>query len=156
LKIAHPSASNESVKLRSPLRILAVALCVLALLAAQTVGVRLYLCQCAGQPVLTQARHCHGPHGAHCHAPGQEAAEAHPEAGQGSCENHLAVNGTLAWRAAETVPTLVAPTILIAILPLLETLLAAPEVEAAARAWAVGEGPPPFGVAVARTIVLRI
>jgi hypothetical protein len=43
------------------------ALCVVALLLAQTMGAtRNFICACSGMPEMTQADHCHGEHGVAC------------------------------------------------------------------------------------------
>ena len=57
---------------------------------------------------------------------------------------------------AEAAPQLIAPSVLLALLPLLEILLAPPEAKVPATMFALDDGPPPFGVAVARTVVLLI
>ncbi|MDB6154711.1 MAG: hypothetical protein JWL90_3164 [Chthoniobacteraceae bacterium] len=132
----------------------ALVLCILALFTAQMLGVqRGYVCMCAGKAVLTQTTHCHGPHGSQCHA--SDSAESHSEEGQGSREEHASLNLTL--RSVEVAPQFVAaPSVLLGTLPVLEVLLAPSRAEVPVRAFARDEGPPPFGVTVARTVVLLI
>jgi hypothetical protein len=156
LNISKTGASKGRVKFRSHLRNLAIVLCVIALLAAQAFGAgRSYLCVCAGLPVATQASHCHGPHGAACLAT-ESAAEPHGEEGRADRQDHAVVQNELTLRTVEASPQLIAPTALIAILPICEILLASPVQQVPATVLAGDEGPPPLGVAVARTVVLLI
>ncbi|MDB6172502.1 MAG: hypothetical protein JWL59_1813 [Chthoniobacteraceae bacterium] len=134
----------------------ALVLCILALFTAQLFGMqRGYVCMCAGKAVLTQTTHCHGPHGSQCHA--SNSAESHSEEGQGSREEHASLKGDLTLRSVEVAPQFVAaPCVLVGSLPLFEVLIAPSRAEVPMRAFLRDEGPPPFGVTVARTIVFLI
>ena len=141
------------MNLRSPLTKLLLALSVLAVLSAHLFGIgRSFLCDCSGRLVTTASDHCHGPHDGHCEE------NAHPDADcfdEGDAVPHVQVEKE--FRA----PTLAFQTVQIA--PVLRLILwlndATPGVTQNVRvletAVDFGESPPP-GVAVARTVVLRI
>lgn len=145
------------LKPRSNFQIFAIVLCVLALLVAQTVGgQRGYVCLCGGKPVATQTSHCHGPHGEECHTDNTRDAIPHSEDGAGPREDHQVVTQDVQLRPGEAAPQLVAPQILLAILPMVQVLFANQETKVSAG-YSVDFGEsPPFGVTVARTIVLLI
>jgi hypothetical protein len=142
------------VKPRFNLHTFAIVLCVLALFTAQLFGVQLgYLCACAGKVVLTQTTHCHGPHGIQCHASNNDCSDSHCEEGQEDREEHTVLKGDLPLRSAEAGPQFADPPMLFA-LPLIEILLAPPVAEVPVPF--VDQSPPPFGVTIARTVVLLI
>ena len=145
------------MKPRSNSHIFAIVLCVLALFVAQTFGSKAgYVCLCGGKPVPTQTSHCHGPHGEKCHTGDVQADDSHSEEGSGEREEHQVVNQEVQLRPVEAGPQVIAPQVLLAILPLLEVLARGHDAKVAAS-YSVDFGEsPPFGVTVARTIVLRI
>lgn len=142
---------------RSNSHLFAVVLCVLALFVAQTFGSKVaYFCLCGGKPVQTQTSYCEGPHGAKCHADDAKAAGSHSEKESGSRQDHQAVNQDVQSRLVDASQQVIAPQVLLAILPMLETFFASPEAKVQAS-YSVDFGEsPPFGVTVARTIVLLI
>ena len=132
-------------------------LCIFALIVAQTLGGQgSYVCVCGGKPLVTQASHCYGPHGEQCHTGNVKADGPQSEEDSGSREEHQAVNQDVQSRPVEAAPQVIAPQVLLAILPMMEMFFASREMKVPAsysEEW--GESPP-FGVTVARTIVLRI
>ena len=142
---------------RSNFHIFAIALCVLALFVAQTFGSKAgYVCLCGGKPVPTQTSHCHGPHGEKCHAGDVQADDSHSEEGSGQREDHQVVNQDVQLRPVEAAPQVIAPQVLLAMLPVVQILFASQEAKVPAS-YSVDFGEsPPFGVTVARTIVLLI
>ena len=145
------------MKVRSPLQKLLLALCVLAVVSAQLFGVgRDFLCLCSGAPVAMASDHCHGPHGAKCHTDAAKDGAAHNEQDSGSREDHRVVKQDVQSRPVEATPQVIAPQVLLAILPLVEILFSSQETKVPAS-YSVDFGKsPPFGVTVARTIVLLI
>jgi hypothetical protein len=145
------------VKPRSATHIFAIALCVLALFVAQTLGSRAgYVCLCGGKPVPTQTSHCHGPHGANCHADDARSGAPHDEDDSGPREDHQVVSQDVQSRPIEASPQIIAPQVVLAILPVVQVLLAGSETKVPAGASVDFGDSPPFGVTVARTIVLLI
>lgn len=142
---------------KSNSHIFAIALCVLALFVAQTFGTKAgYVCLCGGKPVPTQTSHCHGPHGEKCHTGDAQADDSHSEQGSGPREDHQVVNQDVQLRPVEAAPQVIAPQVLLAMLPVVQILFASQEAKVPAS-YSVDFGEsPPFGVTVARTIVLRI
>jgi hypothetical protein len=142
---------------RSNSHIFALVLCVFALFVAQTFGSKAgYYCLCGGKPVQTQSSYCDGPHGAKCHADDAKDAGSHSEKDSGSRKEHQVVNQEVQLRSVEAGLQVIAPQVLLAILPLLEVLARGHDAMVAAS-YSVDFGEsPPFGVTVARTIVLRI
>lgn len=138
-----------------PLPILAVGLCVLALFVAQAFGKgALFLCLCGGQPIVAQTSHCHGPHGADCHSAEAETGRAPHDEERGDREEHRVVSHeSLARLDAAAAPLAVPPTC-VALLPFWESPLA--RAKNSARPPTAAAESPPRGVAVARTVVLRI
>ncbi len=142
---------------RSLFQTIALVLCVLALFVTQTFGgQRVYMCLCTGHAVVTQQTHCHGPHGPQCHGAGRETPESHGENDQGSREEHLEVHCDIALRTTEVARQLIAPSVLLEVRPLIEMLLRPLEAKGPVATFVREEGPAPFGVAVARTVVLLI
>jgi hypothetical protein len=149
--------SKRSVKRRSNFHNFAIVLCALALFVAQTFGGHLrYMCDCGGKMVATQSSHCHGPHHADCHADETEADSPHNEKDSGDRKDHQVVKDEVQSRPVDTAPQLVAPQVLLAILPMVEALVVSQEIKVpASYPLEFGESPP-LGVTVARTIVLLI
>ena len=145
------------MKPRSNSHIFAIVLCVLALFVAQTFGSKAgYVCLCGGKPVPTQTSHCHGPHGEKCHTGDVQADDSHSEEGSGQREDHQVVNQDVQLRPVEAAQQIIAPQVLLAMLPVVHILFASQEAKVPAS-YSVDFGEsPPFGVTVARTIVLRI
>ena len=74
----------------------------------------------------------------------------------GERKDHQVVNQDVQLRPVEAAPQVIAPQVLLAILPMVEILFASQEAKVPAS-YSVDFGEsPPFGVTVARTIVLRI
>jgi hypothetical protein len=145
------------LKLRSASQVLVVALCVLALFVAQTLGGKVaYYCLCGGKPVPTQTTHCHGPHGAKCHETEAQNGGSHSEEGSGERKDHQAVSQDVQLRPVEAAPQVIAPQVLLAILPLVAILYSNQELRIPANYDVDFGESPPFGVTVARTIVLLI
>jgi hypothetical protein len=145
------------VKSRSHFRALAAVLCVLALAAAQLLGAqRHYVCLCIGEAVRTASTHCHGPHTADCHAPGQQEPDDHREEDQGSRDDHILVQGKLDLMSAGAVSALMPPNALLAWPAAWEQLFARVYSPPPRAGHTAAESPPPPGVAVARTVVLLI
>lgn len=145
------------MKKRPANQVFIIALCVLALFVAQTFGSKVaYYCLCGGKPVPTQTSHCHGPHGEKCHTSDVQNGDSHSEEGSGERKDHQAVSQDVQLRPVEAAPQVIAPQVLLAILPLVEILYSNLESKIPAN-YAVDFGEsPPFGVTVARTIVLLI
>ena len=132
-------------------------LCVLALFVAQTLGgQRGYICLCGGKAIVTQTTHCHGPHGEKCHTDAAKDGTAHNEQDSGSREDHRVVKQDVQFRPVDAAQQVIAPQVLLAILPLVEILFSSQETKVPVS-YSVDFGEsPPFGVTEARTIVLRI
>ncbi|MEQ1862217.1 MAG: hypothetical protein ABMA13_20055 [Chthoniobacteraceae bacterium] len=145
------------MKPRSNSHIFAIVLCVLALFVAQTFGSKVgYYCLCGDKPVPTQTSHCHGPHGEKCHTDDAQTGAPHSEEGAGEREDHQVVNQDVQLRPVEAAAQVIAPQVLLAILPMVEVLFASRDAKVSAS-YSVDFGEsPPFGVTVARTIVLLI
>ena len=135
----------------------AILLCVLALFVAQTFGSKAgFYCLCGGKPVPTQSSYCDGPHGAKCHADDAKDAGSHSEKDSGSRKEHQVVSQEVQLRSVEAGLQVIAPQVVLAILPLLEVLARGHDAKVEAS-YSVDFGEsPPFGVTVARTILLRI
>lgn len=137
--------------------LLAIVLCVLALLGTQVSGSRAgYICLCGGEPMPTQTSHCHGPHGEECHTADAQAGASHDEEDSGEREEHQVVSREVQLRPVEATQQVFAPQVLLAILPMVETFFVRQDVRVSARAGVDFGESPPFGVTVARTIVLLI
>ena len=151
------AASKRHLKPRSKSHVFAIALCVLALFVAQTFGSKAgYYCLCGGKPVQTQTSYCDGPHGAECHADDAQAAGSQSEKDSGSRQEHQVVNQDVQLRLVDASQQVIAPQVLLAMLPVVQILFASQEAKVQAS-YSVDFGEsPPFGVTVARTIVLRI
>jgi len=152
------SSSKRPLKPRSAQQSFILVLCLLALFVAQTIGSQAasFVCLCAGKPVPTQSSHCHGPHGTSCHTAEAESSAPHSEEGKGERQDHQAVSKDVASRPVDVAPQIIAPQVLVAILPLVETIFARLEAKLPASYAIDFRGSPPRGVAVARTIVLLI
>jgi len=142
---------------RSNSHIFAALLCVFALFVAQTFGSKAgYYCLCGGKPVPTHSSYCDGPHGANCHADDAKDAGSHREKDSGSRREHQVVNQEVQLRSVEAGLQVIAPQVVLVILPLLEVCGRGQDAKAEAS-YSVDFGEsPPFGVNVARMIVLRI
>lgn len=142
---------------RSNSHIFAIALCVIALFVTQTFGGKAgYYCMCGGQPVQTQTAYCYGPHGEKCAETEAQGGAAQGDESGGDRKDHQVVNQDMQLRLADASQQIIAPQVLLAILPMLEVIFASPETKVPAS-YSVDFGEsPPFGVTVARTIVLRI
>lgn len=145
------------MKPRSKSYVIAIALCLLALFVAQTFGSKVaYYCECGGKPVKTQSSHCHGPHGEKCHSAEAQVEDSHNEEDSSERENHQAVSQDVKLRPLDAPLKLIAPQVLVAILPMVEAIFARQETKVAASyCMDFGESPP-SGITVARTIVLLI
>lgn len=130
-------------------------LCVLALFVAQTFGAKAgFYCLCGGKPVPTEVSHCYGPHGENC--AGEEAHGGAKDGGGTDRRDHEVVNQDVQMRTAEAAQQIVAPQVLLAVLPMVKILFAGRELPASGSD-SVGFGKsPPLGVTVARTVVLLI
>ncbi len=133
-------------------------LCVLALFVAQTFGSKVaYYCLCGGKPVPTLTAYCYGPHG-------EECAEEEAKAGDAPCEDneggdrkdHQVVSQEVPMRAMDAKAQVFAPQVLLAVLRVVDFVYADREVKAPTGYLTRFGESPPFGVTVARTIVLRI
>ena len=142
---------------RSHSHIFAIVLCVLALFVAQTFGSKAgYYCVCGGKPVPTQTAYCYGPHGEQCAEEEAHGGASTSDEGGGDRKDHQVVNQDVQLRPVEAAQQVIAPQVLLAILPMVEILFADRETKVPAS-YSVDFGEsPPFGVTVARTIVLRI
>lgn len=130
-----------------------IALCVLALVWAQLFGAsRAYVCDCAGEVVITAADHCHGPQDKDCHAD-MDAAHQHDETG-GTRHKHTPVKKDLSATPATNHGITISAPALIAILPVFEWIPKISSHEAPRQNAEISGGPP--SVAVARTVVLLI
>ena len=137
--------------------VFAIVLCVVALFVTQTFGSKAgYYCVCGGEPVPTLAAFCDGPHGEKCHTSDAQADDSHSDEGSGDRREHQVVNQDVQLRPAEATQQIIAPQVLLAILPMVEILFASQEAKAPASSFVDFWKSPPFGVTVARTIVLRI
>ncbi|MES2570219.1 MAG: hypothetical protein V4710_09225 [Verrucomicrobiota bacterium] len=145
------------MKSRSKLQTFAFALCVLALCMTQVFGMRAgYLCVCAGEAVLTQTSHCHGPHGADCHSFGEETFGAHHEEDQGSREDHATLKTEPSLRSPDVTSPVIAPAALQAMVPLFKTFPTPSQALISHSGRGLETDSPPPGVKVAGTIVLLI
>ncbi len=145
------------MNLRSPLHKLLLALSVLAVLSAQLFGIgRGFLCDCSGRLVAAASDHCHGPHDAHCHEKGEPAHSSESCPDDGDTKPHSRNVQDFQSAPAPAVESVLTEPVLWVVLTL----------ENSARAKAAPvfilenavnlRGSPPFGVAVARTVVLLI
>lgn len=132
-------------------------LCALALFVVQTLGgPRGYVCVCGGKPVPTQTSHCHGPHDTNCHVDDSKAGAPHDEKNSGERHDHQVVSQDVQSRPLEAASPVIAPQVLLAILPMVPAICACEEAKGrAAGSVDVGDSLP-FGVTVARTVVLLI
>ncbi len=129
----------------------------LALFVAQTFGSKVaYYCLCGGKPVPTQTSHCHGPHGEKCHTSEAQNADSHSEEGSGERKDHQAVSQDVQARLLEAKAQVFAPQVLLAVLRVADFVFADREEKAPASYLTRFGESPPFGVTVARTIVLLI
>jgi hypothetical protein len=101
----------------------------------------------------TQAPHCYGPHGDHCHTNEACSGGSDSESGSGNRKDHQVVNNDVQSRPVGAAAQMVAPQVLLAILPM---LFASEETKVPASYCVDFGESPPFGVTVARTIVLLI
>jgi hypothetical protein len=145
------------LKPRSPNHVFVIALLVLALFVAETFGIRAgYVCMCGDRPVLTHSSHCDLPHGANRHADDAKTGAPHDDGDSDERKDHEVVRQHVQSRALEAAPQVIAPRVLLAILPVVQMLPAGYETKIpASYSLDFGESPP-FGVTVARTIVLLI
>ena len=142
---------------RSKSHIFAIVLCVLALFVAQTFGAKaVYYCLCGGERVATQTPHCYGPHGEKCAEDEAQGGASTSDGGDGDRRDHQVVDQEVQLRPAGAEQQVIAPQVLLAILPLAEMLFASQETKVPASYSVDFEESPPFGVTVARTIVLLI
>lgn len=145
------------LKQRSSSHVFLLALCVLALLVAQTFGSRAgYLCLCGGEAVPTPVSHCHGPHGKDCATKEAHGIASHEEEETGDRKDHQVVSKELTLRQADGGPQLLHPQVLLAVLPVLDELAESQAAKAPACSSVDFGKSPPLGVVVARTVVLRI
>ena len=117
-----------------------------------------YLCECGDGVILTVSTHCHGPDYAVCHGDAEEAVCNDGEKQSGDRKDHKVVKDEAQIRLLESSKPVVAPQVLVAIIPMVDELVVSAEMESrAAVAYAeVDSGPPGFGVTVARTVALLI
>jgi len=142
---------------RSTTQNLTVVLCALALFVAQTFGQRgIYLCVCGGSPVPTPASHCHGPHGANCHSEDEGTGAVHSEDDSGPRQDHEVVKQNVQSRPVEVAPQLIAPQVLLGVLPLVQVSFASKEKTLTVSDATAFAHSPPFAATVARTVVLLI
>jgi hypothetical protein len=145
------------LKSRFHSHLFAIVLCIFALIVAQTLsGQGRYVCVCGGKPLVTQIAHCYGPHGEQCHTGDGKADGSQSEEDSGSREEHQVVKHDVQSRPGTAAPQVIAPQVLLAILPAGEVLFASRETKVPARYSGDWGESPPFGVTVARTIVLLI
>ena len=133
-----------------------VLFCVLCLVFAQTLsGAIGYLCQCSGQVVATPSSHCHGPHGENCHTPNALAESFHTEDPSTHRENHQSLNEEIL-----SSPTLVRASLLPSPIcsPFLSLISETPSRTDlhSLRNRLFDLSPPPLGISVFRTVVLRV
>jgi len=134
----------------------AVVLCVLALFVAQMSGRGNFVCVCGGKPLVTPTSYCYGPHGDQCHTGDVKVIGSPGDEESGSREEHQVVKQDLSSRSWKTAPQLIAPMVLLAMLPGADWSFASRDAkDFACYSEAFGESPP-SGVTVARTIVLLI
>ena len=142
---------------RSNSHIFAIVLCVLALFVTQTFGSKAgYYCLCGGKPVPTQASYCFGPHGEKCAEEEAHGGAATGDESGGDRKDHQVVNQEVQLRPVEAAQQVIAPQVLLTILPMAEIIFASQEAKVPASSSVDFGESPPFGVTVARTIVLRI
>ena len=134
-----------------------MVLCMVALVVAQAVGgPRGYVCLCGSLPVPTQTSHCHGPHGEDCHADDATADVGHQEEGAGPRKEHQLIGQDERLRPTEAAPQVIAPQVPLAVLPNVPSFWPSPAPQPFFGSVVGAGDSPPFGVTVARTIVLRI
>ena len=132
-------------------------LCILALFVAQTFGAKgNYVCECGGAPVLTPVSHCYGPHGEKCAEVEAQGVAATDDNDTGDRRDHEVVDTDVQSRPLEAPSQIVGPQVLLAILPMVDAFSVRPEVKVPASYLVDIGDSPPFGVTVARTIVLLI
>lgn len=129
-----------------------IALCVLALVWTQLFGSRGYICDCAGEVVITAADHCHGPEDTDCHVD-FNATHQHDET-DGSRQEHTPVQKDLSATPASNHSITISAPALLAILPVFEWTPKISSQDAPRQNVKISGGPP--SVAVARTVVLLI
>ena len=142
---------------RSPLQKLLLALSVLAVASAQLFGIgRGFLCDCSGRPVATASDHCHGPHDAHCHEKGEPAHSSESCPDDSDTKPHSQVVQDFRSAPAPAAEMVLAEPVLQVVLTLEDAVWAKAVPVFALENTANERGSPPFGVAVARTVVLLI
>jgi len=153
----HTAFTCAAVNRRSKPSFFAIVLCVLALFVVQAFGGKAaYYCLCGGKPVQTVASHCHGLHSESCVAAETQETPSDCETEGGSRRDHLVIDQQVQLRPVEAAQQTIAPPAVAAILPIFEVLAASQNAELPA-VYCVDFGEsPPFGVTVARTIVLLI
>lgn len=138
------------VKTPSVLRVIAAALCALALWAG-TAGAAQFLCNCGGKVVTTQTSHCYGPHGAGCHED-----DAHGHAPSGDRKDHQALVQDARFFAPPSLATSSPPPLLAILTAVDDAFPRGGRCDGSWRRAADPGGSPPVGVAIAATIVLLI
>jgi hypothetical protein len=153
--VTYSKAVKRPVKLPLKLQTAVLVLCVFTLFLAQAFGIeRGFTCKCTGIKILTQTSHCHGPHGQQCHSLGDRRDCSHSDEAEGNREEHDSVNVELLMRATQEAQPIIAPTVLLALLPRFE--IVTPEMKVCSVGLVVEAGRPPFTVTAARSVILLI
>ena len=130
--------------------------CVLCLVLAQTLsGAIGYLCQCSGQAVATPSSHCHGPHGENCHTPNALAEISHPEDHSTDREDHQSLNKEILSSPTLVRTALLPSPIWSPFLPVISGVHSRTNLHSL-RNRLFDISPPPLGISVFRTVVLRV
>lgn len=140
---------------RQPLACMLAVLCVFAVIGAQLFGVaRGFVCDCGGRSQVVEVSSCSGSHGEHCHMEESESG-THDEEGNENRKEHEQVKDDLTGTNGQAPHVVIPAPVMCAALPAL--MFFAPECLPAPREYPPDSyGGPPPGIAVARTVVLRI
>jgi hypothetical protein len=143
--------------------LLAVLLSLAAVCLAQTSQIRAaFLCLCGDQAIPTEASHCHGPHGDHCHSDQPDTDPLHHEEDSGPREDHPRIHpgdwSLLSSKSLELIPPHVLPSFfaLCHWHPHARSHAAAQSASVFAPRGAPAQDPPPVGIQIARTVILQI
>ena len=102
----------------------------------------------------TQTSHCHGPHGSDCHSDSGEST--HHEENSAERKEHEVVKQDVQFSQVKTIPHVIAPQVIIAILPQIQSVLCSSEASLQLPLQVDFGDSPPSGVTVARTVVLLV
>ena len=132
-------------------------LCVFAMFGAQVFGsAARFICDCGGAVKVVATSSCSGPHGQECHSDdADEGDTSHDGSSEGEHKHHEQESEELAATTA-IAPHIVVPSPVV-VATLSDFLFFSPESSLAPLEYFPGNyGGPPPGIAVSRTVVLRI